>query len=463
MPYGAVVAGLEAGKPLYKVVVPKKLPLGGSVSGSKDPGLFRVYVPTRDGCELTLKTTAGQIEVYAPDGSPARDAAGRAVPKGAQVVFETPDGVSGWFGVVVTGSQSYQVSAKCKIAGHAKDADGSMLVPWHFYYFPFTEVGKPGHASSKYDSTVGGTSANAWEKTSYWKSEIDSHGSRGSGQDGHGITEDAVKAYNAYRGKEVVKYEDCWWWGHCDAASTASTIFTKPQAHGGMQPIDIKWALTELSMRGYDIELKFHLGGINGDGRNAPSNRDVPSPAESQAVDRDVGPLHEALVECVKKDAHVALMDFRAPYEAGQDHSGDVWNQACYKFTMDLRQADEDRPGGDEEASARKIHVDAVLTANADNYSAAASGGDPESTGGGWLRQLEYVIHFDDKGRVAVDHPKNNFMKCEWKEENQKLYAPRYIFKIRGLRPDGPGPGNKQVTMAGVNALGVKRRAVFGG
>src|SRR5207237_5568368 len=92
------------------------------------------------------------------------------------------------------------LSSKYRILGQAKDADGSALVPWHFYYFPFTDVQKQGanHPSAKYDQRFSGAGANAWELTNYWKSEMDSGGSRGAGLDGHGITDDACAAYNAY-------------------------------------------------------------------------------------------------------------------------------------------------------------------------------------------------------------------------------------------------------------------------
>jgi hypothetical protein len=460
--YGATVADLEAGKPVYTVVVPKKLPLGGKVQGSKDPGLFRVYAPSADGGTLTLKTTGGSIAVYGPDGSPAKDAKGQPAASGQEVNFELPG--AGWYGVVVTGSKSYELSSRFRILAQAKDKDGSPLVPWHFYYFPFTDVQNQGanHPSAKFDGRFPGTGANDWEKTNYWKSQIDSQGARGPGLAGHGITTEACDAYNAYAGKQVVKFEDCWWWGHCDAASCASTIFTKPQASGNLQPIDIRWALTELSMRGYDIQLKFHLGGLNGN-RGSPSNKDCPN-GSGQAVDKDIGPLHDALVKTIKGDAHVGLMDFRAPYKEGEDHSADVWNQACYKIEMEGTQADPDAPGGDEEAAARKISFYSILYANADAFEQASANNDPESNPGtGWLRQLTYVIVFDASGNVIFDHPQNSYKRCEWKEASQTLYSPRYLFKINGLNPNGSGPGNPKVTMDAVNQIGVTRRAVFGG
>src|SRR5256885_397858 len=151
MPFGSTLSPLEAGNQ-YRAVVPQKIPVGGSVKGTKKPGLFKVYVPSRDGFNLELKTTAGQIELTAPDGTPAKDAKGKFVEPGATVKLDLPDGVFGWFGVVVRDSTSYVVSAKLTCNANARERDGSILVPWHFYYFPYTSVAKDGanHPSRKW-------------------------------------------------------------------------------------------------------------------------------------------------------------------------------------------------------------------------------------------------------------------------------------------------------------------------
>ncbi|MHC4829884.1 MAG: hypothetical protein ACYTFT_05955, partial [Planctomycetota bacterium] len=169
--FGPFIDGLEVGK-TYKAVVPQKLKLGGKVKGTKQPGLFRVYVPTRDGGKLTLETTAGEIQLMMPDGKPA------PAKKGSKVEFEVPIGTFGWFGVMVTGSASYEVSSTFVIEGAAKDKDGSMLVPWHFFYFPFTEAANG--PAKRWDEKFG-TKADAFETASFWKSEIESGGRTGGG------------------------------------------------------------------------------------------------------------------------------------------------------------------------------------------------------------------------------------------------------------------------------------------
>lgn len=458
--YGATVAELEAGKPPYKVVVPKKLPLGKKVSGTKKPGLFRVYVPTNQGGELLIKTSAGTIAALnAPDGNPAKDAAGQAVAVGGnEVKFETPQGVAGWYGIVVDGATSYQLESAFTIRGHAKDRDGSMLVPWHFYYFPFTKVAEwADHPSKKYDGKFPGSGAFDWEKTNYWKSELDSNFQRGPGGDGHGIDEAACQAYNARCGTNY-SVKNCGWWGHCDAAATASAIFHKPSGGAGFSAFDVQWMVTELAMRHYDIRCEFHLGGESPATRKHPSNKETCSPEGGQHVDKDVGRFHHMLVKLQKNLAQPILMDFRALQEWGG--AEDVWNQLVYKFESKVVQADDDVPGGDETEAARKVKVETKLTANADNEDLARQGSDPESDQKGWIRECVYVIHYDANGNVNQTHPGNNWIETKW--GSKPGYPPRYFFSIKGLNFGAQFGGNPKVKWENVRTL-VQMRPLFAG
>jgi hypothetical protein len=458
--YGSTIADLEPGRPAYRIVAPKKLALGKSVNGSKSPGLFRVYVPTRDGGELELKTTGGEIRVYGPDGQPARDADGNPVAAGSTVKFEVPFDVFGWFGIVVTGSTSYQLSSKFTIRGKAKDADGTDLVPWHFYYFAFTRVVDWGtnHPSAKYQRRFGGQ-ANDWEKTSFWISEK----TRGiSGYDGHGITAEACNEKNARSGTNYT-VENCGWWGHCDAAATAAAIFKKVPAASGFDPIDLQWMLTEIAMRHAVPQLRceFHLGGENqAYPRSAPSNQEEAKPEGGQNVDRDAGRFHAALVRVIKRRAEPALMDFRALQKWGGPD--EVWNQLCYKFESEVVEAEDDRAGADEEALARRVSVKTRLTANADNENLAKNNGDPESDGQGWIRDCEYTISFDKNGNVDIANPSNNYTYVGWGKDAPG-YPPRYIFTIKAPNFGTAAGGNPHVSWDKVRALGVEMRKRYGG
>ncbi|MFC1705681.1 hypothetical protein ACFL59_02530 [Planctomycetota bacterium] len=456
--FGPVVEGLKVGETV-RLVVPQKLPLGGKVKGKKQPGLFRVYFPSRDGGRLELETTAGTIEVRDPNGQPAKDTSGQAVAKGKKVAFEVPLGAFGWYGIVVTGAASYEISSKMVVEGNAKDRDGSMLVPWHFYYFPFTKVNEEGHPSKNWDKKFK-AGAFDFESKSYWRSEIDSRGAMRSGLKGHCISKEFVEEYNKHLGREVVKYDDCWWWGHCDAASVASAIFTQPKATGGLKEADLEWAATEIAMCGYALEIRFFLGGLSNNSRSHPSHTEIPKPDPGQSVDKDIGPFHEALIKLLKQEGGVALMDLRAEHEDGKDKSPDVWNQSVYRFRMEIEQSGTDGPGKDEEGLARVVNVKTVIHANADNHDSAGNPEDPK--GSGWNRELEYLLNYDPKGKVDANNAANNVKKCSWSKTGKQYYLPRYIFRIKGLGGSG-GPGNPKVKLAQLESLGVKRRPVFGG
>ncbi len=459
MPYGATIAQLEAGN-VYKAIVPQKIPIGGSIKGARKPGLFKVYVPSRDGPTLELKTTAGTLDVFAPDGSPARNSAGAPVASGSTVKFDVPDGTFGWFGVVVRDSASYEVSAKLTITGNARDPQGKMVIPWHFFYFPFVNVDQDGanHPSAKFQKKFGGQ-ANDWEKTSYWKGVVSGTGK--SGTHGHSITKAACTEYNNWSGRNVVTFENCDWWGHCDAASVASAIFEQPKGTGDFTESDLEYFATEIAMCGYDIELKFFLGGINNDDRGHPSHTEKPEDRLGQTLDQDIGALHEAVIDVIKKQGAVALIDMRADYVAGKDKSPDVWNQATYKFSMTAKQAKADTGAGDEEANARALEFHTILNANADAHNSA---GNPESpANSGWDRELYYVLHFDDKGKAATTHPQNNYKKCTWAKTGSEYYSPRYVFQIKGLRPGAGGPGNPHITLAKAQQAGLKMRPQYAG
>ena len=458
MAYGPTLLQLEPGVQ-YKAVVPKKIPIGGSVKGTTKPGLFKVFVPMRDGPTLQLTTTAGSISVYAPSGAPAMDAGGKPVAPGKDVKFQLPDGVFGWFGVVVADSASYEISAKLTVEGNARDRDGKILVPWNFFYWPFTQVNDDGanHPSAKWQKAFGG-GANDWEKSSYWKSQIDGSG---PGRSGHGITKQYVDDFNKWSGSQVVDFSNTWWWGHCDAASVASTLFAEPKGGQGFAEADMKFFATEIAMRGYEIELKFFLGGLQNKSRKHPSHTEKPKPEAGQALDADVSAFHDSLIDVVKKQGSVALVDFRAEWKDGEDHSADVWNQATYKFTMEATQSKTDTGAGDEDANAYQLAFKTVIFANCD---AANTDGNPEANpDSAWKRECYYVLNFDATGKVVQAHPANNFTKCTWDRTGKEYYAPRYIFQIKGLNPDKNGPGNPHIAFDKAQELGLKLRAAFGG
>ena len=114
----AAAARGDAGAPDAKRVT--TVPLGGSLGSQTGDHFFGVYVPTRFGGELTVKTTDGRVgTLKGPDGRDREN--GREVGNGAQ----------GWYTFEVTGADdSYSVSTTFVQVGQ------SARKPWNFYYWP---------------------------------------------------------------------------------------------------------------------------------------------------------------------------------------------------------------------------------------------------------------------------------------------------------------------------------------
>ena len=100
--------------------VPTTLPLGGSLDGQSGDRYFGVYVPTRFGGELHVKTTDGKIvELKRPNGTPWVE--------GHDIGFDH----QGWYTFKVEGAKKpYSVeNTFVQIAQSTKK-------PWNFYYWP---------------------------------------------------------------------------------------------------------------------------------------------------------------------------------------------------------------------------------------------------------------------------------------------------------------------------------------
>ena len=100
--------------------VPTAVPLGGSLDRQSGDRYFGVYVPTRFGGELRVKTTDGKIvDLKRPNGSPWID--------GQDIGFDQ----QGWYTFKVEGAKkSYSVeNTFIQIAQSTKK-------PWNFYYWP---------------------------------------------------------------------------------------------------------------------------------------------------------------------------------------------------------------------------------------------------------------------------------------------------------------------------------------
>lgn len=121
---GAIFAALSALSPQGTAAEERvqPVPLGATRGGLVGDRAYGVYVPTRFGGVLTVKSTSGSVEALTgPDGRPRRNGE------------ETGENAHGWYTFRVTGAekdQPYSVQTTFVQAGQAS------RMPWNFYYWP---------------------------------------------------------------------------------------------------------------------------------------------------------------------------------------------------------------------------------------------------------------------------------------------------------------------------------------
>ncbi len=99
----------------------KPVPLGGSLSEQTGDQYFGVYVPTRFGGALTVKSTAGKIaSITGPDGKPRSN--------GGEVGTDQ----HGWYTFQITGAEKAKFSVETSFVQTGQSA----RLPWNFYYWP---------------------------------------------------------------------------------------------------------------------------------------------------------------------------------------------------------------------------------------------------------------------------------------------------------------------------------------
>jgi hypothetical protein len=100
----------------------KHVPLGGSLTGQIGERYFGVYVPTRFGGTLTIKTTSGTVEeIVGPDGKPRRNGE------------EVGNDQQGWYRFKVA---SPEQDARYTVETSFVQVGQSSHLPWNFYYWP---------------------------------------------------------------------------------------------------------------------------------------------------------------------------------------------------------------------------------------------------------------------------------------------------------------------------------------
>ncbi len=347
-----------------------KVPLGGSVVSTLDPGQYRVYVPTRWGGVLTLDTDRGAIsKLTTPQGVDV------GVPLSSPLTYTVPHGAHGWytFDVAGTGGVSHVVSTRFEQTGTASS------VPWDYWYYPLVDAADPNlydGTLAKFDSLFGlFGAAQAWE-TLDCASQCMAPGSVG-----HRST--------AQPG----------WAGHCHGAVIASILLEQPRATLGFSDDELEGLAAE------------YFGGqvVKGVEIADPRKGELATAAATDAIDASVHRFHDFFRGLLKDQAvpfsmtlrqHDGPQMWRKVRGQYQPQPPQVWNQACYSYTAELRE-DPAAIGDPETETIRQIQVVNRFTTNND-YAPPSDASAPSSPGP--LRfATEYLLLYGTSGEVLED------------------------------------------------------------
>ncbi|WP_422923859.1 hypothetical protein [Singulisphaera sp. PoT] len=424
------------------------IPLGGDLNYQSGDRYYGVYVPTRHGGTLTIKTSAGTIETLTgPDGKPRTN--GREV--GGQDAH-------GWYTFRVSGAganSSYRVETEFVQIGQ------SARMPWNYYYWPTKgdSIHEPWSGGNGVVDTPGPVGDDVL---------VASFGSGiAPGQDiilpgANGILDTrpapgdtstwfpnlyddltCVRAngtlyqspapllkYDQLFGLSARPWEAVYsqtqtvqrWPGHCLGGAVASIMLNEPTpAPGtGMTRDELKALWAELGEN--------HLNHRIGDNANGiPAG--PPRPGFDQC-DPYVPRFHAVLERNIRARRIALLANLRAfPPRGGPD---EVWNHGVGKYVARLRAM----PGDGE----RRVRVDLELIANT-----GSDLNDQDSKPR--INRYEYVVVYGIDGEV--DESAGG--ACDWiSAGGDAVFAPLNLLEVAESRWQGHNP---MVNEANVRAL----------
>lgn len=436
----------------------KRLPLvENSSSGMPHAGrvgMFRVYIPSNFGGILEIGTDDPKrkisIHYPKPDSDRVKDRADKEHTLDAMVKYHVPKGQHGWHYVYIGGphATAYRVHAMFRevgLAGIEKGKDADPLVPWNFWYFPYSDK-----ANEKF--TAWSTKSHlepcqryekAFGKAGVFQWEIDQH-------------------HTPFIG-------DASWVGHCHNSAPASMIFEIPpdagKDHNGEKFTceELKFFATEFFGLYGQLDYVWGLPGTGSMGRNGPYQEKRPND-DPALFGKQVIPLIDALRKALLEERLPALVDMRN--SNGTEHS-EVWNQAVYKYEAWMW---ETTPHGDWQ----DIQMKTVLYANEDIMPAGAissgapaeiiadgpkSGGVPKDTkphpkNAQRNEELLFHVFFDNDGKLKKSS-KTRWLSTTIRGKSALLHAPRFMFtpKKPATTPISKGDGNPMIDRADILSL----------
>lgn len=423
------------------------VPLGGVLRDQMDDRHFGVYVPTRYGGELTIKTTSGTVTgITGPDGKERQN--GQEVGQNQQ----------GWYTFSVKeATQPYTVETKFIQVGQ------SARKPWNFYYWPtksdaIHEPWAGGNArvdtmrpfgDDEMVATPGGyiapgqdivragpngileTPVAPGDDSTWFPNEYDDLFFRGA--DGtlyqtpapmlkyDQLFNSSARSWEAAnsQNKDIQR-----WPGHCLGGAVASILLNEPvpAPNSGLTKDELKALWAELGENHYNHQI----GDFANDIPPGP-----PRPGYDEC-DHSVAKFHNMLEQHIRGERINLLANLRAFPPRGTVN--EVWNHGVGKYTAEYH----DVPG----KGLRTVRLKVTLEANTGS---SLNGQDDKPR----IVTYEYILVYGLDGRVDL----TNTMGCDWiAVGGEAMFVPLNILQVVQTRWAGHNPF---VTLENVRSIDV--------
>ncbi len=421
------------------------VPIGGSLSGQSGDRHFGVYVPTRFGGELTIKTSKGTLgTIVGPDGNVRENGK------------EIGQNQHGWYTFTVTGAtEPYTVETSFVQVGQ------STRKPWNYYYWPTK-------SDAIHEPWAGGNGRVDTMRPYGDDEMVAAYGAPiQPGQDivragANGILETPVapgddstwfpNMYDdlTFRGANgtlystpapMLKYDQlfnggarAWeamnsqnkditrWPGHCLGGAVASILLNEPvpAPNSGITADELKALWAELGENHYNHQIGDYANEI-------PAG---PPHAGLDVCDYSVARFHNMLEKHIRGEKIALLANLRAFPPRGTPN--EVWNHGVGKYTAEFHSV----PGKGERAVLLKVTLEG-------NSGSSLNGQDTKPR----LVTYEYSLVYGLDGNVDQTNP----AACDWiSVGGEAQYAPLNILQVLHSRWAGH---NGYITEANVRSI----------
>jgi hypothetical protein len=427
----------------------KHVPLGGSLTGQVGDRYFGVYVPTRFGGNLTIKTSSGEVqEIVGPDGKERRN--------GDEVGTDQ----HGWYRFKVTNPEAgrpYTVETQFVQVALSKRQ------PWNFYYWPTKAdalhepwAGGNGRVDTMRPvgddimvATPGGyiapgqdiiragpnglleTPAAAGDTITWFPNMYDDLTFRGA--DGTMFsTPSPMLKYDQLFSTNARNWEAAnsqnqdiqRWPGHCLGGAVASIMLNEPvPAPGsGLKPDELKALWAELGENHYNHQIGDY------------ANEIPPGPPRPgyDATDVHAPRFHNMLETHIRGNKQNLLGNLRAFPPRGT--IGEVWNHGIGKYIATYSAV----PGKGERSVRLKVELFANSGSNLNNEDNKPR-----------VNTYEYIIVYGLDGKVDV----TGTQPSDWVSVGgEALFAPLNLLEVVNTRWAGHNP---MITEANVRSIDI--------